>query len=577
MATILVQTQALKQKIKTIFVPTALALLVSACSSVNPVTESIKQEAYGNSEFYINKADQAKEQEDKQSYRLLAVRKLIEENKAEEAKNTFAEITGELTEPQKLEYALTSAQLSAMLGQNEQAVGLLKNLPMPQLSQAQLLRYYQTEARLAENRKDVIDTVRAKVMMDNYLTDNKARQQNNDEIWQLLREGNRGMIEKATPQAGEVGLAGWLALANLYNQNMSNPAQIKQGLNQWKQQYPNHSAATLMPKELQDVANYQQTNLNSIAFLLPLSGEAKVLGEILKKGFDEAKGDDPTVVQVFDTDSDSVANLITKAKEQGVQTIIGPLLKPRVDEMLLSPEINGLNVLALNATDNVKNLPQVCYYGLSPESEAKAAAERLYRDGVSRAVVAAPQTDFGQRSADAFVQEWRKLTRTDADVRYYNQPLDAVAAIQNNGVAQGSGLYMLGTAEEVLQIKQGIDQASLKLPMYTSSRSNSPNNDSEFFTAMEGVKFSEIPLLADTDSEMYQKSKNLAEGDFSMMRLYAMGSDAWALANKFNELRQISGYSVSGLTGNLTKGKNCNVERGMSWLQYRNGAVETAY
>lgn len=577
MATILVQTQALKQKIKTIFVPTALALLVSACSSVNPVTESIKQEAYGNSEFYINKADQTNDQEDKQSYRLLAVRKLIEENKAEEAKNTFAEITGELTEPQQLEYALTSAQLSAMLGQNEQAVALLKNLPMPQLSQAQLLRYYQTEARLAENRKDVIDTVRAKVMMDNYLTDNKARQQNNDEIWQLLREGNRGMIEKATPQAGEVGLAGWLALANLYNQNMSNPAQIKQGLNQWKQQYPNHSAATLMPKELQDVANYQQTNLNSIALLLPLSGEAKVLGEILKKGFDEAKGDDPTVVQVFDTDSDSVANLIAKAKEQGVQTIIGPLLKPRVDEMLLSPEINGLNVLALNATDNVKNLPQVCYYGLSPESEAKAAAERLYRDGVSRAVVAAPQTDFGQRSADAFVQEWRKLTRTDADVRYYNQPLDAVAAIQNNGVAQGSGLYMLGTAEEVLQIKQGIDQASLKLPMYTSSRSNSPNNDSEFFTAMEGVKFSEIPLLADTDSEMYQKSKNLAEGDFSMMRLYAMGSDAWALANKFNELRQISGYSVSGLTGNLTKGKNCNVERGMSWLQYRNGAVETAY
>ncbi|VEI48770.1 LppC family lipoprotein [Actinobacillus equuli] len=61
-----------------------------------------------------------------------------------------------------------------------------------------------------------------------------------------------------------------------------------------------------------------------------------------------------------------------------------------------------------------------------------------------------------------------------------------------------------------------------------------------------------------------------------MMRLYAMGSDAWALANKFNEFRQIPGYSVSGLTGNLTAGPNCNIEREMTWLQYRNGAVQSA-
>ncbi|WP_205352615.1 penicillin-binding protein activator, partial [Vibrio cholerae] len=78
------------------------------------------------------------------------------------------------------------------------------------------------------------------------------------------------------------------------------------------------------------------------------------------------------------------------------------------------------------------------------EAEARAGADRLYRDGYSRAIVAASQDDFGQRSADAFSQRWRQLTNTDADVRYYNIPQDAVVAIQNSGGVQGAALYALG-------------------------------------------------------------------------------------------------------------------------------------
>ena len=84
---------ALRQKMKTVFVPTLVALLVAACSSPNLVTESMKNEAYASSEFYINKADQAKEKEDKVSYQLLAVRKLVEENKADEAQDALNELT----------------------------------------------------------------------------------------------------------------------------------------------------------------------------------------------------------------------------------------------------------------------------------------------------------------------------------------------------------------------------------------------------------------------------------------------------------------------------------------------------
>ena len=61
--------------------------------------------------------------------------------------------------------------------------------------------------------------------------------------------------------------------------------------------------------------------------------------------------------------------------------------------------------------------------------------------------------------------------------------------------------------------------------------------------------------------------------EYQLMRLYAMGADAWLLINQFNELRQVPGYRLSGLTGILSAGTNCNVERDMTWYQYQDGAI----
>ncbi len=578
MPTILVQSRGFRQKMKTIFIPTTLALLLAACSN-NQVTEALKDEAYANSEFYINKADQSGKEEEQQSYRLLAVRKLIDENKVVEAQNTMSDIVVEkLNELQKPEYQLLSAQLVALQGKNAEAYSILKSLPQAQLSQSQLLRVYQTQARIAENQNDAIEVVRARSFMDSYMKDTQSRQANNDKIWETLRNANRGMLEKAVAGPGEMGLAGWLALAVAYNQHMSAPEQLPQVIQNWKQQYPNHSAAILMPTELQNVVSFQQTQLNGVALLLPLSGEGKILGDIIKRGFDDAKGQDSLMVQVFDTDTAPVSDLLTQAKQQGAQTVIGPLLKNRVDEMLVSPEINNLNVLALNSTPNAKAVAKVCYYGLSPESEAKSAAERFQKDGLNNAVVLAPNGDFGQRSADAFAQRWRQLTNKDADIRYYNEAFEGISLLQSASLSQGSGIYVLGTAEQLVDVKQGIDNSPLanQYPIYTSSRSNSPNNGPDFRLTMEGVKFSEIPLLSDPESDEYKKAEQIAESDFSMMRLYAMGSDTWSIANKFNEFRQIPGYKVHGLTGILSAGTNCNIEREMNWLQYRSGSIINA-
>lgn len=581
MSSILVQTRPFRQKIQRVLVPSTLALFLSACTGTsffkNDVTESLKNEAYASSEFYINHAEKTNtNKETQQSYRLLAIRKLLDENKMVEAQNTIAQLNLiELNDAQKIEYQLLSAQLFALQKNNVQAVTLLQQLASQPLSPSQQLRIYKTQAQLAENQKDTIGVVRARALMDSYLSDNRSRQENNDKIWETLRNANRGMLEKASANAGEVGLDGWLALAVAYNHNVNYPAELPRAIENWKQLYPSHSAAQILPTELQNITNFQQTQLNGVALLLPLSSDAKILGEIIKRGFDDAKGDNPTAVQVYDTDSNNMSDLVTQAKQQGAQTIIGPLLKARVTEILNNPEARDINVLALNATPNAHAIGKMCYYGLSPEAEARSAAERLYQDNITTAVVIAPQDDFGQRSSDAFAQRWRQLTNRDTDIRYYHQPIDGIESLKNSGLSANSGIYLLGTAQQLTEMKHNLDNSTLsgKYPLYTSSRSNSPNNGPDFRLTMEGVKFSEIPLLADTDSELYKKAENLAESDFSMMRLYAMGSDAWSIANKFNEIRQIPGYKVSGLTGILSAGTNCNIEREMTWLQYKNGTI----
>lgn len=55
-----------------------------------------------------------------------------------------------------------------------------------------------------------------------------------------------------TDAEGNIALSGWLTLAQLYNDNLNQPAQLIQTLLTWKNYYPTHTAAHLLPTELHD-------------------------------------------------------------------------------------------------------------------------------------------------------------------------------------------------------------------------------------------------------------------------------------------------------------------------------------
>ncbi|WP_032091940.1 penicillin-binding protein activator [Necropsobacter rosorum] len=554
--------------------PFLFTLLLAGCTTLfgSSFTGVLKNDANANSDFYMNKIEQTSDNEDKQTYKLLAARVLLTENKIPQAEALLAELK-DLNDEQLLDKSIIDANIAALKGKNKSAQTQLQAINLSLLSPSQKARYYEVSARIAENRNDPIDAVKARIQIDNYVTDTQRKQANNDRTWALLRNTNKGVINN-TAADGNAALGGWLALAKAYNDHLNQPAQLSQALQNWKNSYPNHTAAYLFPTELQGLFNFQQTSLNQIALLLPLSGDAQLIGNTIKKGFDHARGDSAIPVQVFDTIATPIDSILAQVKQQGITTVVGPLLKQNVDAVLNNPSsIQGLNVLSLNSTANARAVGQLCYYGLAPEDEAESAANKIWNDGIRSPLVIVPQSDLGQRTASAFNVRWQQLAATDANIKFYNKADDISFALQSGLSENAQGLYIVATSEQLSEIKTVIDNSGSNLKLYASSRSNSSNNGPEYRLLMNGLQFSDIPFFKDTESEQYKQVETLTNGDYSLMRLYAMGSDAWLLINQFNELRQVPGFNVTGLTGVLSAGPNCNVERDMTWFQYQNGGI----
>ncbi|THA16041.1 penicillin-binding protein activator [Rodentibacter pneumotropicus] len=566
---ILLQGAGFKKRL----MPILLSVALAGCSNLfgSSFTETLQRDANASSEFYMNKLEQTQNVEDKETYKLFAARAFIVENKIAQSEAILSEL-GELNDAQKLDRTLIEARLSAAKGANEVAESQLRLIDLNKLSVSQKSRYYETQATVFENRKDMIEAVKARIKMDENLTDVQRRQNNVDKTWALLRAANTGVINNALDD-GNVALGGWLTLIKAYNDNIRQPVQLSQALQNWKNAYPNHAAATLFPKELQSLLNFQQTNLAQIGLVLPISGDGQILGNTILSGFNDAKGNSTIPVQIFDSAIYSIDEITAQAKEAGVKALVGPLLKQNVESIINNPvSVQGMDVLALNATPNARAINQICYYGLSPEDEAESAATKMWNDGVRSPVVAMPQNELGQRVGNAFNVRWQQLASTDANIRYYNLPADVPYFLQENA-SNSTALYAVASPDELAEIKGYLANSAPNLKIYASSRSNSASNSAEYVTQMNGVQFSDIPFFKEATSAQYQKVAGSTGGEYQLMRLYAMGADAWLLINHFNELRQVPGYQLSGLTGILSAGPNCNVERDMTWFQYQDSNI----
>ena len=306
-------------------------------------------------------------------------------------------------------------------------------------------------------------------------------------------------------------------------------------------------------------------------------------------------------VVVYDTNSAPIDVLLKKAQQEGANLVVGPLLKP---EVMKTIELHsGLPVLALNELDNASPAPMMCFFSLSPEDETRNAAQHLRQQQKTMPLIIVPDNKFGQRMAQTFANEWQRtgggtvLQQTFGSVETLKASINRRAGIRMTGTpvlptdntslsleteaqTPTSGtidaVYIIATSDELTLIKPMIDMAistKRRPPIYASSRSNQGGMGPDFRMEMDGVQFSDIPLMTGANLPLMQKAASQFANDYSLMRLYAMGIDAWTLANNYNELSKGT-LHFNGISGSLKVEDNCTVYRQLPWMQFKQGRIE---
>ncbi|MEQ5565210.1 penicillin-binding protein activator [Providencia rettgeri] len=304
-------------------------------------------------------------------------------------------------------------------------------------------------------------------------------------------------------------------------------------------------------------------------------------------------------VKVFDTTNKQMPELIEQAKNEGFNLIVGPLLKS--DVQVITQMGAPVSVLALNELDanQLQPRPNLCYFSLSPEDEAQNAAAYMKAEGKQMPLVLVPANAFGDRIAKAFAQGWQEkgggtvLMQTFGSAPSLKESINRGAGIRMTGTPVNTGIqsidsqyvdsagaidgvYIVATRDELTLIKPMIEMAisSRSRPsLYASSRSNQAGSGADYRFEMDGVKFSEIPLLAGANNNLRKQAQQKLNNDYSLFRLYAMGIDAWSLANNYDKLQQSGQFRINGASGTLSTTPNCVVFRELPWLQFKQGKV----
>ncbi|MBJ7222453.1 MULTISPECIES: penicillin-binding protein activator [unclassified Brenneria] len=649
------------------------ALFLAGCPSQAPQSPppEVQGQADASSDYYLQQMQQSSD-DNKAGWQLLAIRSLIQEGKVPQASQQFSALPEKLSAAQQQERQLINAELAAAQNNMDAANAALGQLDINTLGEQQKRRYYQTQINANQGRPSITQ-LRAYIAQEPLLQGDE-RQSNLDQTWLTLAQMSPQESGSLLINANENTLAGWVDLLNTYQNNRQSPDQLKAAIQDWQTRYPHHPAAKTLPTQLNQVVDFHQSQVSSIALLLPLNGQAQVFANAIQQGFNAAKNGQATMaetapsagdpqqmqnsqpadgldeqnvqdgqpaaeystdvdtvaaapaeqhalpsslpVKVYDTSSQPLANVLAQAQQDGASLVVGPLLKNEVEQLAGSQ--SPLNILALNQPEHAQNSPNICYFALAPEDEARDAAKFIYQQGKQQPLLLVPRGTLGDRIVNAFAQAWsqqgggnllqqrfgsafelKQAINSGAGLSLSGQPVNMTPPQPQTGTTVGGltipaqvpptvnaaisgnidAVYIIATPDELALIKPMIDMRTTsrsRPALYASSRSFQAGSGPDFRLEMEGLQFSEIPLLAGENPALMQQVSNQFRNDYSLVRLYAMGMDAWTLSSRFAEMRQIPGHQVAGATGRLSATSDCVINRQMTWLQYRQGQLVPA-
>jgi uncharacterized protein len=543
---------------------------------------------------------------------LRATRAWLSAGRANDAARTLEALTAPTAEPQAFEQRLLRSELALLRGDAAAAWREIESLDEPS-EPAAAARYFETRARVALAVGRPIEAVRSQIALERALESAERREASRTDLLAGLREASERGV-KIDPLATQDRIVrGWLELGPLSAKVAKAPSTSVPDVESWLARYPNHPAVLTVRRELLGQSpDLVAGAVSHVALLLPLSGRQASAAATVRDGFMTSWFQAPIAsrprVRVYDTGSSGVADVVSRAAQDGADFIVGPLTR---EEVIAAADYQAtrLPMLALNFLPPDHAPPPTLFqFALSPEEEARAVARRVLADGHRRGVALAPEGDWGTRVLAAFRSELEvgggyllgegmlesgrtdfspsitqvlRISESRARHRRLESLLGTKLAFEPRRREDIEFVFAPSTAPTARLLRPQLKfHYAGNIPTYATSEAFEPDPSAN--RDLDGLAFPDMPWMLGT-SALAQDVRGAARdawptGGPRRNRLFAFGFDAYRLLEALRAAPDGAArpLDVAGMTGRLTLDAERRVLRELDWALIRDGQPRAA-
>ena len=302
--------------------------------------------------------------------------------------------------------------------------------------------------------------------------------------------------------------------------------------------------------------------------------------------------------------------------------VVGPLVKEKIIELTAVLPKDKI-LLALNRVELTTHATEITqmdklqesnsvnaehyYFSLAPEDEAQQLAQHIQEKQLVRPIVFAADNPTTQRMAAAFIAKWQttpNATQPDLTIFTDNmriqvsemldvaqsekriEQMERLADVEVFGVERNrrdiDAIVLFANPEQTALLNP-IIEASLSpfarksLSVFASSRSYSVDLNSNSLRDLRNLTFADMPWMLPDHSwqPLANQSKQIwPQRQDTLLRLFAMGFDAYNLLPNLRRLKTLPQLVSHGLTGEINVDNRGVLHRRLPWAQVAQDRVK---
>lgn len=406
---------------------------------------------------------------------------------------------------------------------------------------------------------------------------------NQNQLWQAIQNLTDPEVAFLQKSHDPI-LIGWLNISNILRSKSDTLSMQLNAFKNWQARNPLHPASSNPPEDFVVIGELNQTKLNKVAIILPMTGKLSLASRAIIDGFLAAyyqiqATDKPQLLFINSNEYEDIGLALEAAYIQDVDVIVGPLAKSSVAQLsrfdLKKP------VIALNQLETSSKHPNLHYFSLTSADDILELISFAKQEGATNAGILSLTEPWALRQADEFKQiGMQENIKIVSNIEFNNKPKERESAIKELLLINESQqrkklierslgqkvssidrprqdldyLYFVGHLTDAKQIRPSLDYYYANdnnIPILASHSLNNKTPDkSTKKEDIERILFTEVPALTRPNALMqqisYKVSKNI------LKRLQAMGADAYLLANRYWVFHKLPQAKISANTGLLT-------------------------